>query len=57
MDIVNENQHFITESFVKRRFGTNGAIERYDLKWGSWNTKHSPKFVFAGTGYTPLVSS
>jgi hypothetical protein len=55
MDIIDANQHYITESFVKRRFGHNGSIERYDLKWDSWNTKHSPKFVFAGTGYTQLL--
>jgi hypothetical protein len=55
MDTTDANQHYITESFVKRRFGKNGSIERYDLKWDSWNTKHSPKFVFAGTGYTQLL--
>lgn len=55
MDIIDANQHYITESFVKRRFGNNGSIERYDLKWDSWNTKHSPKFVFAGAGYTQLL--
>jgi hypothetical protein len=51
---IDNNQHFISESFTKRRFGTNGSIERYNLEWG-WATKHSPKFVFSGPGYTQML--
>jgi hypothetical protein len=51
---IDNNQHFISESFTKRRFGTNGSIERYDLERG-WATKHSPKFVFSGPGYTQML--
>lgn len=52
---INTNQHYITESFVKKRFGTNGFVERYDVEHDKWKPNASPRFVFSGEGYTQLL--
>jgi len=52
---LNNNQHYITESFVKKRFGTDGFVKRYDVKWDKWKLNASPQFVFSGKGYTQLL--
>lgn len=52
---INNNQHYISESFVKTRFGNNGFVQRYDVKWNQWKPNASPRFVFSGRGYTQLL--
>jgi hypothetical protein len=52
---VNNNQHYITESFIKKRFGVNGFVQRYDIKHDSWKPNTSPQFIFSGAGYTQLL--
>lgn len=52
---INNNQHYITESFIKNRFGTNGFVQRYDVIWDSWKIA-SPQFVFSGRGYTQMLT-
>jgi hypothetical protein len=52
---INKNQHYITRSFVKKRFGTNGFVQRYDVENDSWKTNASPRFVFSGPGYTQFL--
>jgi hypothetical protein len=52
---TDNNQHYITESFVKKRFGQNGFVQRYDIKHNSWKENASPQFVFSGRGYTQLL--
>ena len=52
---LDTNQHYITESFVKKRFGVNGFIQRYDVKHNSWKNNASPQFTFSGKGYTQFL--
>lgn len=55
LDDKNNNQHYITESFVKKRFGNNGFVQKYDLEYDSWKVNASPQFVFSGAGYTQFL--
>lgn len=52
---INANQHFITESFVKKRFGIKGLVQRYDVKHNWWRKNASPRFIFSGKGYTQFL--
>lgn len=53
---LNNNQHYITESFVKKRFGNDdGFVQRYDVLHDTWKTNASPQFVFSGVGYTQFL--
>ena len=52
---IDNNQHYITRSFVKKRFGINGFVQRYDVKTDYWKTNASPRFVFSAPGYTQFL--
>ena len=52
---LNNNQHYITESFVKKRFGNDGFVHRYDVQHNSWKNNASPQFIFSGAGYTQFL--
>jgi hypothetical protein len=53
---LNNNQHFITRSFIKKRFGNaEGFVLRYDVQHGTWKTNASPKIVFTRYGYTQFL--
>lgn len=52
---INNNQHYITESFIKKRFGQNGFVHRYDVRYDSWKANASPQFVFSAPGYTQFL--
>jgi hypothetical protein len=52
---MNNNQHYVTQSFVKKRFGKNGFVWRYDLINKSWKPNASPQFIFSYDGYTQFL--
>ena len=52
---LNNNQHYITDSFVKKRFGNDGFVHRYDVQHNSWKNNASPQFIFSGAGYTQFL--
>jgi len=54
---IDNNQHYITESFIKKRFGVNGFVNRYDVKYGGWKTNASPQFIFSSDGYTQFLEA
>ncbi|MDB6122004.1 MAG: hypothetical protein JWQ71_997 [Pedosphaera sp.] len=52
---ADSNQHYITKSFVRERFGNNGLVQKYYVQWNSWKSNASPQFVFSADGYTQLL--
>ena len=54
---ADRNEHFISESFVKNRFGINGFVQLFHVEWNKWKPKAaSPQFVFSQRGYTQFLA-
>jgi hypothetical protein len=53
---MNNREHYITKSFVRERFGTNGFVNRYNVEHDSWKMNASPKSLFFGFGYTQFLA-
>jgi hypothetical protein len=51
---MNTNQHYVSQALL-RQFTIKGRLQRYNIKYGKWNTS-APRSVFSGRGHNQLLA-